>query len=97
MTGVTSSVADFIVPRVSSFPLVVAAGDSVELPIRFQPRSRGAGGGDDHDRPATIRRARRRSGVSGTAPSPRLVVSIADAGDFGDVCVGAFSATSRSR
>jgi photosystem II stability/assembly factor-like uncharacterized protein len=88
VTGVTSSSPDFIPPRVSSFPLVVAAGDSVELPIRFQPQNRGSASAtitvtsNDPSGPKSVR-------VSGTAPSPRLVVSLANAGDFGAVCVGA--------
>ena len=38
---------------------------------------------------ATIRRAPRRSGPR-HAPPPRLVVSIADTGDFGETCLGSF-------
>jgi hypothetical protein len=88
VTGVTSSSPDFIPPRVSSFPLVVAAGDSVELPIRFQPRNRGSASATitlTSNDPSGTKSVR----VSGTAPSPRLVVSLANAGDFGAVCVGA--------
>jgi photosystem II stability/assembly factor-like uncharacterized protein len=88
VTGVTASSPDFIPPGVSSFPLVLAAGDSVELPIRFRPRNRGSASAtitvtsSDPASPKSVR-------VSGKAPSPRLVVSLANAGDFGAVCVGA--------
>jgi photosystem II stability/assembly factor-like uncharacterized protein len=90
LTGITSSSADFIPPRVSFFPLVVAAGDSVELPIRFQPHNLGATTAtlkilsNDPSSPKIVR-------VSGHAPAPRLALSIANGGDFGDVCVGSFS------
>jgi hypothetical protein len=40
--GVTSSSAEFIPPAVVSFPLIIAAGGSVPLPIRFQPAATGA-------------------------------------------------------
>jgi photosystem II stability/assembly factor-like uncharacterized protein len=89
VTGIASSSADFIPPRVSFFPLVVAAGDSVELPIRFQPHNLGAASAtltissNDPSSPETVR-------VTGNAPAPRLALSIANAGDFGDVCVGSF-------
>jgi hypothetical protein len=89
VTGVTSSSADFIAPGVSFYPLTVDAGDSVELPIRFQPSSFGAKSAtltvtsNDPGSPKTVR-------VRGTAPAPVLVLSIADTGDFGNVCVGSF-------
>lgn len=89
VTGVTSSSGDFMPPLVTSFPLVVAAGDSVELPIRFQPHSLGAASAtltitsNDPSSPKTVR-------VTGNTPAPRLALSIANAGAFGDVCVGSF-------
>jgi hypothetical protein len=88
VAGVTSSSPDFIAPGVASFPLAVASGDSLELPIRFQPRNRGPASAtitvtsDDPSGPKSIR-------VSGTAPAPRLVVALANAGEFGAVCIGA--------
>jgi photosystem II stability/assembly factor-like uncharacterized protein len=89
LTSVTSSSADFIPPLVSFFPLVVAAGDSVELPIRFEPHHLGGASAtltitsNDPFSPKTVR-------VAGNTPAPRLALSIANAGDFGDVCVGSF-------
>lgn len=89
VTGITSSSADFLPPRVSFFPLVVAAGDSVELPIRFQPNHLGGASAtltiasNDGSSPEIVR-------VTGNAPAPRLALSIANAGDFGEVCVGSF-------
>ncbi|MCW3098912.1 MAG: BNR/Asp-box repeat protein [Chthonomonadaceae bacterium] len=37
ITGMNSSSADFLVPQVLSFPLVIAPGDSLPAPIRFAP------------------------------------------------------------
>jgi hypothetical protein len=89
VTSLTSSSTDFIPPRVSFFPLVVAAGDSVELPIRFQPNHLGPASAtltitsNDPNSPETVR-------VTGNTPAPRLALSIANAGEFGEVCVGSF-------
>src|SRR6266511_2277070 len=89
VTGIGSSSAEFIPPGVSFYPLVVGPGDSVELPIRFQPGGFGAKSAtltvtsNDPGSPKTIR-------VRGTAPAPLLGLSIADTGDFGEVCVGSF-------
>jgi hypothetical protein len=87
--AITSSSPAFIVPGVISFPLVVSAGGSIILPLRFQPTALGGGAAtisvasNDPASPAQVR-------VVGTAPPPRLVLSIADDGDFGDTCVGDF-------
>jgi hypothetical protein len=86
---ITSSSGDFIPPRVSFFPLVIASGDSLELPIRFQPTHLGPASAtltitsNDPSSPEKVR-------VTGDAPAPRLALSIANAGDFGEVCVGSF-------
>ncbi|MGE5764790.1 MAG: choice-of-anchor D domain-containing protein [Mycobacterium leprae] len=87
--GVSSTLAHFMVPAVVSYPLTVGAGDSIELPIRFEPTAFGPASAtltifsDDPAGPATVF-------VTGTAPPPRLSVSIADSRDFGHVCVGSF-------
>jgi len=41
ISNIGSSSVDFLVPAVVSYPLVVGPGDSIALPIRFQPTSRG--------------------------------------------------------
>lgn len=83
----TSSSADFLVPSVVTFPLLVAPGTSIELPIRFQPLSFGAKSGtitivtDDPAGSQTF-------AVTGVAPAPRLNLVFADTGNYGHVCVG---------
>jgi len=41
VTAITSSSADFLVPSVLSYPLNIAPGSSLEVPIRFQPAASG--------------------------------------------------------
>lgn len=86
---ITFSDPAFAAPRVAVFPITVAPGASIALPIRFQPgqpgsttATMGVFSNDPHS-PATI-------AVSGAAPPPRLVASIANSGGFGDTCLGAF-------
>jgi hypothetical protein len=90
ISGIASSSAEFLVPAVISFPLVVAAGGSIQVPIRFQPASFGSKAGvvititsDDPASPARV-------AVSGIAPAPRLALALADAGNFGPCCIGSF-------
>jgi photosystem II stability/assembly factor-like uncharacterized protein len=85
--AISSTSPAFEVPGVVSYPLVVAPGDAVAVPIRFRPAVIGPAAAvlridsDDPGSPAFVR-------VSGTAPAPRLVVSIADTGTFPDTCLG---------
>lgn len=85
--NVSSSSAEFLVPAVVSYPLVVSAGDSIALPIRFQPTSFGAKAAnitlisDDPVSPRII-------AVSGTAPAPELDLIVSNTGNFGNVCIG---------
>jgi hypothetical protein len=88
--NITAAPSDFEVPSVLSYPLTIAAGASIDIPIRFRPTSLGAKAGvvsvfsNDPASPKTIH-------VSGNAPAPRLVTLIADSGSFGDVCLNDFS------
>ena len=72
--NVTSSSSDFITPSVGSYPLIVAAGSSIDLPIRFQPSSFGPKSAtitifsDDPAGPKSVP-------VSGTAPAGTLAVT----------------------
>ena len=89
ITAITSSSPDFSAPTVLAYPLRVAPGTSITVPIRFQPAAIGSSSAtikvvsDAVNSPAQVR-------VTGMAPPPRLVLSIADDGDFGHVCVGDF-------
>lgn len=88
--GVTSSTVEFQPPDVSHYPLTIAAGTAIELPIRFQPKGNGLRNAtliienDGLGGPHTIE-------VSGIAPSPRLAPIGADSGNFGKVCIGSFA------
>lgn len=80
---------DFLPPGVASYPLVVDAGDSIDVVLRFQPLNFGANAGvitifsSDPASPATV-------AVSGFAPAPKLNLIIANSGNFGKCCVGGF-------
>ncbi len=72
--NVGSSSPEFIVPSVSKYPLVIAAGASINLPIRFQPSSFGPKGAIlsiSSDDPGGVRTIN----VSGYAPAGKLVVT----------------------
>jgi kumamolisin len=87
ISAITSSSAEFTVPDVQTYPIAVAPGDSIELPIRFSPTATGTRTGiltvvsnsllGDHQ-----------IHVSGQVGAPRLVVVAPDQGSFGKVCVG---------
>jgi len=87
--NILSSSSAFVPPGVIIYPLVVSAGGSIELPIRFEPTSFGVTSAtltvlsNDPGGPVSVR-------VTGTAPAPRLVLAIANTGNFGDTCVGSF-------
>jgi hypothetical protein len=78
--SITSSSADFVVPEVISYPIKIGSGDSLPVPIRFQPQSFGPKAGTitifstDPASPRVIP-------VRGEAPSGRLVVT-------GSTCFG---------
>ena len=88
--SISSSSPDFIPPGVLFYPLVVEAGDSIELPIRFQPNQFGPASStitvhsNDPTGPKTVV-------VSGTAPPPILTMVVPDNGDFGEVRLGRFT------
>ncbi len=74
INAISSSSPEFLVASVLSYPLTVEAGDSLGLPIRFQPLSLGAQSGvititsDDPAGPHTVP-------VTGVVPSGTLVVT----------------------
>jgi photosystem II stability/assembly factor-like uncharacterized protein len=82
---------DFLAPSVLSYPLLVGAGDSIDVVVRFQPSAPfGAKAGtitivsDDSAGPHVV-------AVSGSVPAPKANLMIANTGSFGDVCVGSFA------
>lgn len=82
--------ADFLAPSALSYPLLVGPGGSIEVAIRFQPLAPyGAKAGsitilsNDPAGPHVVP-------VSGVVPAPKANLIIANAGSFGDVCVGSF-------
>ena len=76
VTGIVSSAPVFVTPQVVSFPLTVDGGDSIAVPIRFQPTPRGAATAtltivsNDPNGPAVVN-------VSGTAWPPLPVAGTA--------------------
>ncbi len=84
VTSITSSSPEFMVPEVLSYPLRIAPGTNLAVPIRFQPTSMGAQSAtitvnsDDPSGPHSIT-------VAGTAPSGSLVIC-------GSACFGGVKA-----
>ena len=74
VTSITSTSSEFLVPEVLFYPLTIAPGNSLQIPIRFQPASFGPQSGvitvasDDPASPAIIT-------VTGNAPSGQLAVT----------------------
>jgi hypothetical protein len=74
VTAIVSSAADFLVPEVLAYPLSIAAGSFLPVPIRFKPASFGAKAAtitvssNDPASPQMI-------GVSGYAPSGKLAIT----------------------
>jgi hypothetical protein len=90
VTGITSSSPDFLPPAVNSYPLTIAAGTAINLPIRFQPTGTGPTNAiltindDGLGGPKLVH-------VSGSTPTPRLALITTDSGNFGKVCIGSFA------
>jgi hypothetical protein len=86
---IVSTLVDFEVPGVLSYPLKVGAGDSIDLMIRFKPTAHGFRFGkieifsNDPASPHMV-------DVSGECPVPRLSMIMANQGNFGNCCVGSF-------
>ena len=74
VTALTSSSAEFAVPDVRNYPLVIGSGNALAVPIRFQPTGPGSYSGTisiDSTDPAGPRTV----AVSGHAPAGRLAVT----------------------
>ena len=80
ITGINSSFAEFMVADTVSFPILIHAGDALQVPIQFQPTGFGA-------KSATITIASndpngpKRIDVFGSVPSGKLVIT-------GSTCIG---------
>ena len=86
ITNIASSSGQFQVAGVMSFPLVIAPGGNVQVPIRFQPTSLGAKSANitiSSNDPTTPSKV---VAVSGNAPPGDIRVT--GSTDFGDVCAG---------
>jgi hypothetical protein len=89
ITKIVSSSPEFEPPSVVSYPLLVSSGGWIGVMLRFRPASFGLKAAvitifsDDPAGPHKIR-------VSGNCAPPRLSLILADSGNFGKVCVGAF-------
>lgn len=72
--AISSSSPEFVAPTVTSYPLIIAAGGSVTVPIRFQPTTSGPASAaitvtsDDPAGPKVVP-------VSGNAPAGQLAVT----------------------
>jgi hypothetical protein len=90
VTDIVSSSPSFLSPAVASYPLIIAPGTAIEMPIRFQPAGIGSFNATitihsgDLAGPKVVR-------VAGTAPAPRLASMVAGSGNLGKVCVGKFA------
>ena len=86
--NIISSDAQFIPPE-ASYPILIAPGDSVSVPVRFQPAAFGPVSATltvETDSAAPDLSV----DLSGTCPPPRLVTFLPDAGKFGRVCACSF-------
>jgi hypothetical protein len=89
ISSITSSDPNFQVGAVSAFPLVVGAGDSVQVPIEFQPVNNTTTGvksanltiaSNDPDTPSLV------LPLLGNVPMAVAETFIADSGSFSNVC-----------
>lgn len=90
VSGIGSSSTDFKMASTVAFPLTIAPGSSLQVPVRFEPSSGGAKTGtltvnsNDPVRPTAD------VPVKGLGGQPLIATGIADTGDFGSVCEGDF-------
>jgi hypothetical protein len=88
VTGIASSSGAFVAPEVLAFPLVVAPGDALAVPVRFAPTGVGAASATitvTSDDPAGAHEVR----VRGEAPAGKLAVT-------GSLCFGGVKACCRA-
>jgi hypothetical protein len=91
VTGIASDSGDFTVPSTLSYPLVIHAGGSLVVPIRFQPANKDLGqspSGNILVSSNDPNNATQKIPVTGNVPAPMINASIANNGAFGNVCAG---------
>jgi Subtilase family len=84
ISSITSSSPEFLVASVFSFPIVIAPGNSLQVPIQFEPTSFGSKSGTitiSSDDPSGDKKVN----VHGNVPSGELVVT-------GSTCIGGVKA-----
>ena len=89
ISNILSSSPDFLPPAVTVYPLAVAPGNSITVTIRFRPLTAGL----VNARLSILSNALFSPHivpVHGSGLTPRLVLLMADHGDFGKVCAGSF-------
>jgi len=86
ISNITSLSTQFLVPVVMNYPITIHPGDSVAVPIRFQPTSLGAKSGTISIRGNIPQVTSWPVSVSGNAPSGD--VRVTGSTDFGEVCYG---------
>jgi hypothetical protein len=86
---IDSSSPEFGAPDVASYPLAVSPGGSIDVVLRFKPDIAGTASAKIIILSNSLF-GTHTIAVSGTAAAPRLVLAIADKGNFGNACVGSF-------
>ena len=84
--GITSTSAQFVVPVVVNYPIIIHPGDSVAVPIRFQPTTLGPKTGTIVVSTTGGIVPNRMISVSGQVPPGD--VRVTGSSDFGEVCAG---------
>lgn len=86
VSNISSTDPQFKTATVITYPLIIHAGDSIQIPIRFQPTSYGGKSANitissnDPDTPAAV--------VAVTGNVPRGELRVTGSPDFGNVCPG---------
>ena len=86
ISNISSFSSQFLEPEVMNYPVTVHPGDSVEVPIRFQPTSLGAKNGIISINSNIPQSPNWPVSVAGNAPSGD--VRVTGSTDFGEVCFG---------
>lgn len=90
ITALTSTSSEFVLPSVSNFPIVINPGDSLQVPIRFQPANLGSKTGNIAILSNDPNSPTRTVAVSGVAPGSTIATAVPNNGSFGEVCLGAY-------